>query len=268
MVLIELADGTHFLYDCNVTEENADRVLQYMADQIGWGAKIGKFACSHRDADHMRGVKRIHEYFPIQKVWDTGVTGTSPESWEYRDFMDLRRKVGFLEVEHLKRWDFGNTRLRVMNSKNDKLANNANAQSMVIKVVHRNSAADQDHDSVMLTGDTDAATWKTIRNNYADADLACSLLMGSHHGSLTYFDDPVDEKHYYIDHVIKKAPAMAILSVGDNPHGHPHAKSLELYEKHCSGSDKGNKLARTDVHGTIIVTLKDGGGWNVKKSRA
>lgn len=265
MTLLQLANGSTFLYDCNVTSDNEDDVLSFVAKQIGKGTEIDAFICSHRDSDHMRGIKKVHTKFPIQRIWDAGVTGTTPNCTEYKEYMELRRKVEAKEVESLKRYDYGNTRLRIMNAKNDDLADNANAQSIVIKVVHRDSKNDKDHASVLLTGDTDAATWKVIRKRYNDVDLSCSLLLASHHGSLSYFDDPSDEKYYYLDHLKAKSPAMTIVSVGKNGHGHPDKKALELYEKHSSGSHKGNKICRTDVHGHISVTLKDGGGWSLSK---
>jgi competence protein ComEC len=262
MVLLQLDDGKTFLYDCNVTQENEAAVIRYMRSKIGYGKKIDVFICSHRDADHMRGISKVHEHFPIQHIWDSGVTGTTPDSTEYLQFMELRRRIGFTEIEWKKRWDYGNTRLRIMNSKNNDLAANANAQSIVIKVVHRNRDTDTDHDSILLTGDTDAVTWKHIHTHYEDSDLGCSLLLGSHHGSLTYFDDP-SERHYFTSHIQAKKPSMTILSVGDNPHGHPDPKAVEFYEKYSTGASNGTKVVRTDTHGHIHATLKDGGGWSV-----
>lgn len=83
MTLIQLDDGKVYLYDCNVTEENEDGVLSYVSGQIGVGAEIDVFVCSHRDADHVRGIKKIHGEFPIQHIWDTGVVGTTSDNEEY-----------------------------------------------------------------------------------------------------------------------------------------------------------------------------------------
>src|SRR5438132_1233839 len=92
MVLLQLSDGTVMLYDCNVTEDNENRVLSHMAKAVP-GSKIDIFVNSHRDADHMRGVRRVHRAFPIQRIWDSGVTGTTPDSTEYREYMTLRNQV-------------------------------------------------------------------------------------------------------------------------------------------------------------------------------
>jgi len=34
MTLLQMPDGTNILYDCNVTEENEDRVLAYLDAQL------------------------------------------------------------------------------------------------------------------------------------------------------------------------------------------------------------------------------------------
>lgn len=117
----------------------------------------------------------------------------------------------------------------------------------------------------MLTGDSDAETWRyAIQKDYNRQNLSCDILLAGHHGSITFFDNPRDEKSYYEAHVKAMNPAMTIVSVGKNPHGHPDAKAIELYEKHSRGSDKGNKLYRTDKKGNMLVELKDGGRWNLK----
>ena len=101
--------------------------------------------------------------------------------------------------------------------------------------------------------------------NYDEESLSSSLLLASHHGSLTFFDDPRDEKHYYLHHLRKISPDVTIVSVGDNSYGHPEEKALEFYKAHSTGSKLGNKIIRTDIHGNIRVTLKAGGGWKLNK---
>jgi beta-lactamase superfamily II metal-dependent hydrolase len=263
MVLCQLDGGTRLLYDCNVTAENANNVLGYLGKVIGWGNPVHIFVNSHRDADHMRGVKRVHAQFPIKKVWDSGVTGNTPNSTEYREYMELRRVVGFVEVEKLNRWTFGRSLLRIMNSRNGDLPDEPNAQSIVIKVQHLDTQSGF-LASAMLTGDTDAQTWRqSILRNYSLSDLKTEILLASHHGSVSFFDDPSDEQNYYIDHMKAISPAMTVISVGDNVHGHPDDKAVSLYEKYSRGSANGEKLRRTDQHGNIRLELKDEGGWSL-----
>ncbi len=265
MSLIETSNGKNFVFDCNITDENEDDVLQYVAKQIGWYTDLDAFICSHRDADHIRGVAKLHQSFPIRKIWDSGYPGTSTDTPEYRQYMQLRRKVGGVLKEKLKWRDFGRTRFWFLSAKDDRLAKNANAQGIVLKVEHRSPNSLLTEGSVMLTGDSDAETWRyAIQKDYDNSDLSCEILVAGHHGSITFFDDPRDEKYYYEGHVKAMNPAVTIVSVGKNSYGHPDAEAIELYKKHSRGGKKGNKLYRTDQKGNMNVKLKNGGGWNLK----
>ena len=264
MSLIEAANGNNFVVDCNITDENEDSVLRYVAKQIGWHSRLAAFICSHRDADHIRGITTLNEYFPIRKIWDSGHPGTSIDSPEYRQYMQLRRTVGAVVKEKQKRQDNGRTRFRFLSARDERLPKNANAQGIVLKVEQRSANDVSREGSVMLTGDSDAETWRyAVKEDYNNSELLCDILLAGHHGSITFFDDPQDEKHYYVDHVKAMDPAMTIVSVGDNPHGHPNSKAIELYEKYSGGSNKGNKVYRTDQDGNMKLILKDGGGWNL-----
>ena len=265
MALVECANGNNFVFDCNITEDNQDRVLKYVAAQIGWGTKLKAFICSHRDADHMRGVRKLHGKFPIQGIWDSGYAGTTTDSTEYEAYMRLRREVGSRVIEKCNKQDFGRTRFRYMSAKDDRLPSNANAQGIVMKVEQRNSVMTRIEGSTMLTGDSDGATWKRgIMKDYKSTDVSCDILLAGHHGSNTFFEDPDNSNVYYTSHVAGMSPGMVVVSVGENSHGHPKPEALRLYRKYAKGSKEGNKVYRTDKQGTMKLTLKAGGGWNLK----
>lgn len=209
----------------------------------------------------MRGIGKINKYFPIRRIWDSGYPGTTTNSNEYLEYMKLRREVGFVERKRLTRQDLGMTRLRYLSAKDNRLEQNANAQGLVIKVEHL--SADGCQSSALLTGDCDAQTWRHgIMQDYAKSEVSTSILMGAHHGSISFFDDPTDTKNYYTTHMSAINPSMTILSVGDNAHGHPNRKAIELYEKYSTGSKRGNKLLTTQEKGTIRLALKDD-GWSL-----
>jgi competence protein ComEC len=262
MVLIKTGNGKNFVFDCNITNENEYVVLSYVRDVLGSGANLNAFICSHRDADHMRGIKKLHNYFPIHKIWDSGYPGTTTNSSEYLDYMDLRRKVGNEVIEKNFYEDFGQTRFRYLSATDDRLPKNANAQGIVIKVEHLNQS--RCLGSAMLTADSDAQTWRYgILRDYNNDELKSSILMGGHHGSDSFFDDLADTKNYFTDHMKAINPDITIVSVGKNPHGHPDQKAIKLYEKYSNGSNKGNKVFRADKKGSIQLTLKDEGGWSI-----
>ena len=264
MVLIKADNGGRFVFDCNITQDNETRVLAYVAKIFGKGNSIDAFICSHRDADHMRGVKKLHYQNPISKIWDSGYPGTTTYSTEYNEYMDLRRRVGARVIKRKTRQDFGKTRLRFMSDADERLPKNANAQGIVIKVEQRSQTGNSCLASAMLPGDSDAEIWKDgILKDYTTTDVQSSILMAAHHGSNTFFVVPGD-KYAYTKHVQAIKPAMVIVSVGPNTHGHPKKEALGFYEKYATGAKNGDKIARTDKKGTMKLMLKTEGGWQLQ----
>lgn len=256
MTLIQLPDGKNIIYDCNITEENHVRVIAYVTKQIGVRATIDIFLNSHRDADHMRGIKKLHRAHPIQEIRDTGVTGTTTTSQEYLDYMDLRRQVTSRAQLPRKYEMIGGAKFRFMNGACAEYSD-ANDQSMVTKVEFGTS-------HVMLAADGSYRPWKEkIIPHYGSPDLQSEILLASHHGSKTFFDDPSDHNHWYTSHIRQINPAMTLISVGPNVHELPDNSAVNLYKKHSRGSDKGNKVYRTDQQGTMKLTVKSEGGWNL-----
>ena len=264
MSLVECDDGSKFVVDCNITEDNRDRVWACLARQIGWTTSLAAFICTHRDADHMRGIATLHRHFPIGRVWDSDYPGTSTDTAEYKEYMALRRSVGSRVIEKQTRRDFGRTRFRYLSAKDGRLARNANAQGIVLKVEHRALTSQSILGSTMLAGDSDAATWRDgILKDYAAADLSCDILLAGHHGSDTFFTIP-GAQSLYTAHVSAMKPAMVVISVGKNPYGHPGATALRLSRQHATGSRQGNKVFRTDQKGTMRLTLPDAGSCELK----
>ncbi|VVB98836.1 Beta-lactamase superfamily domain protein [uncultured archaeon] len=255
MTMMFLPNGQTVMYDCNITEDNKNRALSYLTEIMNTHNrnKIDVFINSHRDADHMRGIKIIHAHYPIQKIWDSGVPGTTPDSQKYFDYMDLRRNIGYEEIKPHSRWTFGDVIIRIFNSKRKNGPDDANYHSIVIKAEYGKS-------SVILAGDTTADVWKDeIIPKYADVDFSTNILLASHHGSLGFFDDPRDEKNYFTEHIKKMAPDVTVISVREND-SLPHGKAIEIYEKYTSGVS-GTKIYRTDKLGHIKFEMKlEGGG--------
>jgi beta-lactamase superfamily II metal-dependent hydrolase len=256
MVLLLFPDNKVFVCDCNITNDNENEVLTYVKNVIGAEGTIDIFVNSHRDADHMRGIKKLHAAHTIHEIWDGGAPGTTTTSPEYKEYMDLKNKVTSKEILPRKYWTFGDVVIRSLNSKWDDYSE-ANDHSIVLRFEYKNH-------SLILTGDTSYKPWKEkILPFYSDDKIKCDVLLASHHGSLTFFNDPSDEKNYFTGHIKKLKPDITVLSVGPNVHDLPDNKSLELYELYTSGSSKGNKIFRTDKRGNIKVTFPADGSWSL-----
>lgn len=258
MVVVLFPDGDIMVYDCNITEDNEEEVFEYL-ENIMPKNEIDVFVNSHRDADHMRGIRKLHERYPIGTLWDSGVSGNT-EAPEYQEYMDFRRSMSnsVYEVEPNQYWK-RKPFVKILNGKREGLSD-TNAQSVVIHI-------DAEGSSLMLTGDTDANVWKNYIMPESSSKVKSSVLLASHHGSIKFFDNPGGPEDYYEKHLLEIDPEITIISVGENPHGHPDKKALEMYEKYSSGSDKGNKIFRTDSHGNIKLKLKGGGKWVLNKGQ-
>ena len=269
MALVECANRANVVVDCNITEDNQDKILEYLAGRIGKGSSLTAFICTHRDADHMRGVKVLHDNFPLKNIWDSDYPGTSTDTPEYRAYMQLGRDVGARVIEKKRKQDFGRTRFRYLSAKDSRLPKEANEQGIVLKIEQRTADLSRVESSTILTGDGGAPKWKYgIMNDYPASDVSCSVLLAGHHGSITFFDDPADEKRYYTSHVAAMKPAMVVVSVGENnPYGHPDSKALELYRKYARGASNGRKIFRTDQQHTMKLTLKSGRGWSLSPNQ-
>lgn len=269
MTLLQLDDGTIMLYDCNVTSENEERVLAYLRRVIPPRGKgllsfrfIDIFVNSHRDSDHMRGLPSVHKRFRVRKIWDCGVAGGTPMSTDYLAYMQLRRDVGHDLVQPSTYFQFGRSRVRIFSGKCGSMPDDPNAQSIVIKVEHLDRDGKTVLRSLLLAGDSSALTWeKAILPNYGSADLESTILLASHHGSMTFFNGSEFDQTPFTNHIRRMAPRMTIISVGPNKHGLPDRQALVLYKRHSSGSDQGRRILRTDQNGTMRLAFLDDGSW-------
>jgi len=254
MVLIQIPNSKTIIYDCNITQEIENDVLNYLEGKI---TGIDIFINSHRDSDHMRGIEKLENRFGITEIWDGGVSGTTTDSSEYLYYMNLRRSIG-KEVEALNYWTFGDCKLRIMNSKNSNF-DDSNEQSLVVKLEYGDNG-------VMLAGDTSYRSWEEfVEKKYSDSDLSSEILLASHHGSISFFDDPNDEKNYYVSHIKKINPAMTIISYGDKTLLDDNA--VKLYEKYSRGSKQGNKVFTTLDRGNMLLILESEGGWSLSSNQ-
>ena len=149
MALVIMPDGFVIAYDCNITNDNEKLVFAYLQRVMAKNS-IDYFVNSHRDADHMRGIKKLHAKYPIGLVLDSGVSGNT-DTTEYKQYMELRRLVGSSEVSsnsYLTKYPF----IRFLNGKREDLSD-INAQSIVMHIDHGGS-------SLLLAGDTDVDAWK------------------------------------------------------------------------------------------------------------
>lgn len=102
MILLIFPDKTTMLFDCFVTEDNEEYVMNYLKNYIPTRKNeeseeqwIDIFVNSHRDKDHYQGLKKVVSEFEVKSVWDSGQYGSGAKSKDvdYEYYMDLKREI-------------------------------------------------------------------------------------------------------------------------------------------------------------------------------
>ena len=257
MVLIQAASGQNFLFDCNVTEANESEVFGYLSKRLARKSPIEAFICSHRDADHIRGIEKIHAKYPIRAIWDSGYPGTTTDSSKYYRYMNLYRQFNAKVVKKKTSEKYGETYFNFLSARDERLTKNANSQGIVMKVEHRLSSI-VCLGSVMLTGDSDAKTWSdAIMQDFSASELKSDILMVGHHGSKSFIELSTGAlgPNNYTNHLKAVDPDVCVISVGNKSHGHPDSMAIDCYEEYSNGAFSGEKIVRTDHHGSIMVEI-------------
>lgn len=245
MAVAVFPDNYVIVYDCNITNDNEDSVFRYLSSFMPKNS-IDLFVNSHRDADHMRGVRKLHERYPITSIWDSDVSANTGTP-EYEQYMRLRREV----VSHVVssgNYLIAHPEVKVLNGKRGEF-DDPNSQSIVLTIDYNGS-------KMLLAGDTDSLSWARYIVPEHQGTLSTLVLYASHHGSYTFFNVDHTKWQDYTDHLRLMNPAIAIISVSaTNPHGHPHPKSVGYYNAMCTGCANGTKVFRTDERGHMKVEL-------------
>ena len=249
MTLILFPNEKTYVYDCNITDGNENRVRKYRND-VRWGFEsIDKFICSHRDVDHIRCIKNLNKSFPIEKVLDSGVKWTTIDTVEYGEYIASLWWIGEEIITPQTCSNEGYTIIDWMQDSDNRFSG-SDDQSVVMKI-------EDGEISVILTGDTSFSPWqKFILPFDNDSTIRCMVLPVSHHGSRSFFNDPSDSQTYYTDHIRKIVPRRTVVSVGPNLDDLPNTKALHLYRNH---TDNG-KICSTEQLGSPRFQFgRDGG---------
>jgi len=249
MAVIVFPDNFVIVYDCNITNANENSVFKFV-DSFMPKRSIDIFVNSHRDADHMRGISKLNQRYPINALWDSGVSGNTSTP-EYQQYMAFRRQVTCHEVSS-GQYSLEKPNVKILNGKRAGLEDQ-NAQSIVLHIDHIGS-------QILLAGDTDSQAWsKYIIPEHQDT-LRSLVLYASHHGSYSFFNTDAESYKDYTYPLQQFRAAISVISVGEaNPHGHPHPQSLAYYNQYCRGADNGQRIFRTDQHGNMRIELHGNG---------
>ena len=188
---------------------------------------------THSDKDHIGGAASVISNFDIDEIFmcryekDNDVYLNLLNEIDYKSMTWRTPDVG--EV-----LSFGDSEITVVAPNRE--YDNPNDSSIAVLIRHGD-------DSFLFTGDAEAPAEADIIAN--GLDIHATVYKVGHHGSRTATSQE------FLD---KVAPSVGIVSCAkDNDYGHPHIETLEKLK------DRGVKLYRTDLQGSIVAVSEGNG---------
>lgn len=200
-----------------------------------WARKIMRvdyLVVSHPDLDHFGGMAFVARNFSPREFWVTSALKPEPM---YTALMAevAAEKIPLRVVDSAMRaLMLGGAWVRCLGPAPDEAATRDNNLSMVLRIA-------QGSQSVMFTGDIEAAGERALLTRTPAAALAATVLKAPHHGSRTSSSSAF---------VAAVRPQVVVLSLGyRNPFGFPAPEVVERYIA------AGARVFRTDRSGAVSV---------------
>ncbi|HXU83576.1 MAG TPA: DNA internalization-related competence protein ComEC/Rec2, partial [Polyangia bacterium] len=222
------------------TFDTGARVLEPFLRARGIG-RIDLMVLSHPHPDHLNGLFRLLQRFPVGALWTSGDDGHNPR---YRELMALARARGVatpvpralvrgrLALTPLGPWLGERIGAPPGTSVND--------ASLVVRVAFAGRA-------ILFSGDLEAdGEAELVGNAAAGLAVASDVLKVPHHGSRTSSSDELlDAVH----------PSLAVISLGRQNRFHfPRPEVLRRYRA------RGVQVLRTDESGAVTLAIDGRGG--------
>ena len=296
--LIIFPDDTVMLYDCNLvddddhTERNKEYILDLFSEVLPFkydddGVKkqyIDIFVNSHRDTDHLKGLKDVNQKFQIHSIWDSGQSGANIDNPDYKYYMSLRNTLKGKSKENLVVptpsdgvfKSYGDAEIYVLSDANEFIAK----EDVVLfeaadKVQHQNCMVlliCYKGRKMLMTGDSGWDAWRdNIVPNFEDASVNyenTDILIASHHGSRTFFTgkEEIDEKKYpedtYTDSIRLINPTITLISCAEyeyKGYHHPNEDAVKLYKENSCYE----QVYTTNSYGTFCGFIDKYGNYSV-----
>lgn len=238
--------GSYCLIDAG-TQQSADTLVDDL-----WAAGIQKLdlmVMTHPHADHIGGMEDVLENFEVGTLLLPDLSVADTDSGLLSRVLQAAEDTGTPCVQAEQGWQqsVGEGTLTVLYAgliPEDKEDVNLNDISLCLRY-------ELGEFSYLCTGDAEADAEEQLVLTAA-FDLPSTLFKAGHHGSNTSNTQTL----LSVVH-----PALAVVSCGlDNDYGHPHQEVMDRF------AQNGVEVWRTDEQGTVTVTGKADGSWQVKTS--
>lgn len=192
---------------------------------------------SHPQEDHIGGMSAVLDQFKIGKVYEACV------DYDSQVYQSLKDKIALKNIPHAcvaagdRIENFPDVTIDVLHPDRNKIHQDINDDSLVLKVSHRET-------DFLLAGDIEKEAMAEILGR--GAAIESTVLKVPHHGARVG-----SEGRAFFE---KVSPRFSVISVGQrNLFGHPTQETLAAL-----GTIPGNQVLRTDKEGAIRL-VSDGG---------
>ncbi len=243
-IILQFDNGRTYLIDCN---EASGKVAPfcYLLETLGV-TELETIVITHPHADHNRGLHKIVECIPIRQFWLASYYHSNQYYQELLKSVRSKKDIRILFPRSGTLIEEGKDRVQILAPPpvlSTWTHSDINNSSIVLRVTITNEEQNS-HTSVILGSDAELESWAHILSAHRK-HLQADLLKVSHHGS---------NYGTYPDILYAIRPKYAVISVGENPYGHPENCALKFLEGTCES------VLRTDRDGTCMFE-SDGVSW-------
>ena len=219
------SDGHYMLIDAGENDQAGTVVSYLKAEGV---TKLDYVIGTHPHSDHIGGLDKVIDTFPVDKVLLPPVEHTT------RTFEDVLDSIASRGLKITKpapgdSYDLGNASFTILSPVKD-YGNDLNNWSVGIRLTYGDN-------SFVMCGDAENQAEEDIVNS--GAMLKADVLKAGHHGSSTSTSDAF---------LKKVSPSWVVIQCGKgNSYGHPHKETMEKLKKASC------QVLRTDEEGTITA---------------
>lgn len=234
-VLITAPEGQSLLYDGGRSEKRMEELLrQYRVKSLA------VVAASHADADHITGLIPAVQQFKPRLFLNNGIAATTQVFGNLTATVKAAGTQGLLASD--RTINLGSVKITVLPPPAGTPGSDQNLNSVGLLVQYGSFKA-------LMTGDSETAETAAWLKKYPTSTLGpIDVYKSIHHGAKNG-DNPA-----WLSAV---RPANVVIGVGPNNYGHPTAEALALYKT------AGAAIYRTDLNGTVTVTVQPGGKYTL-----